>query len=836
MGSNSFIKNLSGKQKKPFNLAIAAVFFLVLALLVFRVVLVPGVTLFSTDDNVGAVALTKSWLPSGFFNGWNDNVMAGLPETLPISWRNLVLWSVSAQTFKSWMHALDLILASFFLFLFLRKKRLSVLASVFGGLVAFWLGSNLTLLYAGHIGKFGVLLWSSAALWLFENAVTRKSIGWSILCGGAMSLAFMEQPDLALFFAMALGPYFLLSLLITHWKSWKTIITLLLPLPVMLFLIAAPALLPMLKGVSEAKTVTEDDPQQKWEFATQWSWPPEESIDFIAPGYMGWRSGEPDGPYYGRMGRTAGWEVHKQGFQNFKLENQYIGAIPFVLAVFAFMMAWSGRKRRSSAVVYMFFWSAVVFVSLLLSFGKYFPLYKLIYPLPVINSIRNPNKFLQVFQFALGILAAYGFHYSLSGYQAVWKKELPGKRALLFVKIFIGLAGLMALFALASIISNESTVTKFAGQWGRLAGVIAQNRIVALWHATALMFVAVVAIWLGTVWVRKGKKNISAWAGIAVILVVALDAIVLARHYVKPFYMDSLEKSPLIEKLQKELGPNRVAFVMTGGPDDGLYRNWLTYAFPYYGLKTINVTQMPRMPRDYDNFFSKLNRMPFRLWQQFGVTHVIAPAQVWGETEHNPTLKGTLKLLYAFNVVGGARGEPKIISATKENPGSQCLLRFVPPSSRLALINAWQVASDDETLATIASQDFSPMLTALISEDTAVSLPESTGKPRMDLSSIAIQKEKPGYMSVQVFSKDPGILRFAENYNPNWKVRVNGNDADLLRVDYLFQGVFLNVGVYNVEFFHSPSKLPLMFQIAGWLICIGTILTLLVKRKAYEVL
>ena len=52
-------------------------------------------------------------------------------------------------------------------------------------------------------------------------------------------------------------------------------------------------------------------------------------------------------------------------------------------------------------------------VTLLLSFGKFFPLYGLFYQLPVVSSIRNPNKFLQIFQLALAVLTAFGV--SLAG-------------------------------------------------------------------------------------------------------------------------------------------------------------------------------------------------------------------------------------------------------------------------------------------------------------------------------------------------------------------------------------------------------------------------------------
>ncbi len=59
------------------------------------------------------------------------------------------------------------------------------------------------------------------------------------------------------------------------------------------------------------------------------------------------------------------------------------------------------------------FWGTVAVVTLLLAYGKYFPLYALFYKLPLVNNIRNPNKFLQVFQMALAILAAYGLDIAL---------------------------------------------------------------------------------------------------------------------------------------------------------------------------------------------------------------------------------------------------------------------------------------------------------------------------------------------------------------------------------------------------------------------------------------
>lgn len=107
---------------------------------------------------------------------------------------------------------------------------------------------------------------------------------------------------------------------------------------------------------------------------------------------------------------------------NFRLESIYLGAVPVVLALLAWAWALPGRKPTADhgprttdgglqtvKLHYdILFWGAVALVTLLLAYGKYFPLYGLFYKLPVIHDIRNPNKMLQVFQVAMGILAAYG--------------------------------------------------------------------------------------------------------------------------------------------------------------------------------------------------------------------------------------------------------------------------------------------------------------------------------------------------------------------------------------------------------------------------------------------
>ncbi|MBU1693087.1 MAG: hypothetical protein KKC51_03900 [Verrucomicrobia bacterium] len=390
-------------------LFLAVILFVLLA--VFRSVLAPGRFLFTSDDNIGDLAMRKSLLPGGFLGGWNDGALLGYSTVVSPGWTHMLLWLMPLRMFINWIHGLDLVLASLALAAFLRRRDLSWPACAVAALTAFWVGSNFTLTYAGHIMKFGILMWAAVYMWLLDRAVESGRPALAVLAGGALGAMFLEQADVALFFALVLGPYALVRLSQAAGASWRKWGGLLGPLLLSAGLIAFYPLWENYRAnVRGVASMERENPAEKWAYVTQWSWPPEESIDFIAPGYMGWRSGEPEGPYWGRMGRSEGWEKTRSGFQNFKLENQYLGAIPIMLALAALLGARAGSPRRMEVV----FWGAAALVTLLLSFGKHFPLYAVFYQLPVINNIRNPNKFLQVFQLAVAILAACGFDRVLS--------------------------------------------------------------------------------------------------------------------------------------------------------------------------------------------------------------------------------------------------------------------------------------------------------------------------------------------------------------------------------------------------------------------------------------
>ena len=148
-------------------------------------------------------------------------------------------------------------------------------------------------------------------------------------------------------------------------------------------------------------------------WATQWSLPSDELPKLLVPSYCGYDSWHASAPYWGRMGRSEGWEASKQGFRNFTQTNEYLGASVLLLALIGLTggclrLARKKRQKEGGRSDDVAFWSVLGLISLIMALGKYGFLYRLFYELPMMSSIRNPVKFMHLVSLAVSVLCAHG--------------------------------------------------------------------------------------------------------------------------------------------------------------------------------------------------------------------------------------------------------------------------------------------------------------------------------------------------------------------------------------------------------------------------------------------
>ncbi|MFH0907580.1 MAG: hypothetical protein V1929_02305 [bacterium] len=803
------------------------ILFVLFAVIVFRDVLSPGRILFTTDDNIGALAGRKFPMPHSFFGYWDDGLLIGQANILNLNWTNLLLWLLPLNFFNNWIHGIDLVVASFAFCLFLRLRRLHPVACVLGALVAFWLGSTFFLVYAGHIGKFGAVMFAALYLWLSEAAVLRKSLPYAVLAGGAMGGMILEQADSGFFFAMALGCYTLYS--IHREYGWNVVLMVkLLAAIVLVFSVVSYRPLTTAMGIYslEKKEANLQNAQENWDYCTQWGWPPEETIDFVAPGYTGWRSGEPEGPYWGRMGRSAQWETTKQGFQNFKLETFYLGAIPIVLAFWAMVLVagrWNllAEQRRDILA-----WTAVALVTYLLALGKFCPLYALFYKLPGMASIRNPVKFMQVTQLALATLAAFGLD--------AWIRYLPdlaaddrGKqiaRRFVFTVLAIGI--LFALWSSGMSSSTDKVASRFAAMgWGNAARTIADTMIAAVQHASIMTLFAGAMLALGVfVPLVRTKANLvlAAWilTGAA-----AADQLVVSPRYVNTVTAEGfIRENAAVKFLRNELQGQRPYLVS----QTDFYNLWLTYTFPYFHIPSLNVTQM-RMTDDYKRFLGAMNDQPFKLWQASAASFIMGPGGALSQLQNDPRGKDQYDIAFAFNAYPAFGGGVDVTPGTPSSPGQHGILKFRGLAARYQFVAGWEVVDDEEALRRLPSEEFKLFSKVLVSTDTGIGLPASDSEG--PVGSVQIEQYRSGRVQLKTSCERLAILRVADKYAPQWNAYIDGDKTRVLRCDYIYQGVSVPPGLHTVVLAYEPGNTSLWVQAAGMLACVAALVSVAPWRR-----
>ncbi len=783
----------------------------------------------TSDDNLGHLELNKRIFEASVFHPWTGEVLWGMPLMSMIRLDWVLLKVLPAPVFMNIYHGLCLTLSAWLLALYLRNKGLHPMACLFGAGVAFWVGTNLTLVYAGHAGKYGAMVLLSLAIYALGRWGQTGRRAWSVLAGSAAGSMFLEQPDFAMFCMLLLAPVGIYEGVqvvgrggVGAWvkQSWCAV------LAAGLLMVGAAL---SAKGSGVTDLTDAQTPEERWAYVTQWSQPPGESLDFIAPGWSGWRSGEESGPYWGIMGRSDGWEETRQGFMNFKLENVYVGAVPLLFALMGLAAGFQRRKQGQAAAL-VWLWASLCVVALLLAFGKFFPLYRPLSLLPGFSSIRNPNKFIHFFQIAWGVMAAFGLDAALSMEASKLRKWQWGA---------VAVAGLFFLAGLALWADLTDGAARLAALgWGELGRAIQWNKAFSVTYAGGAFLVGGGILWLFSRAatrpqgqpVRPSRKwggwTAGLLAGGLPLLLVAFDAaVILAPRYVQTMPPGYVAENDLMRYLKQELGPNRTALAT----QDGFYNHWLMYLFPYHGISSVNVAQLPRPPADYVAFWNAV-KDPVRRWELAAVSHVLAHGPVAGQLMANPDWGPKLEVAWSYRPYDDGRGGVGTLRVPASLQAPEVVLRLKETPPRVAAVSSWRVAEDKEALQTLASPEFRPGATLLLAPGDPVPSPPA-GESAL-ASDIEITRLIPGRYEFTVRTLGPVAIRVAEKYDSNWKATVNGKRVSVRRADFMFQSVLLEAAQqHDVVMWYAPSRVSTRLQGAGLLAGMGAGLWLVLPHR-----
>jgi len=515
-----------------------------------------------------------------------------------------------------------------------------------------------------------------------------------------------------------------------------------------------------------------------YEYATNWSFSPQEMITFLVPNFFGFGKLE----YRGPLTNNRPVMLHTYwGQMPFTDAANYMGIAVLIFALFG---AWQLRRDA-------FGLSLVIagVVGLLLSFGKNFPLLfdLFFYHVPFFNKFRAPSMALVLLQFAVPILAAHGLAVVL---RSRGQKDPAVEKFFRWAFVGLGIWLLVGVVVWAFFEQSylEAVAQSATGkQYPPAIHAFIWQEMVSDWFVTALLGVVTLAVaW----WYVRGHWSLDT-VGVLLVGLLLWDLWRVAGRPMEVEYRKPEEtvfrRTDVIEFVQQQRGLFRVADFLSAVPNASAY--WFLENIHGYHAAKLRVYQDLLDVAGKGNGSVVVN--PF-LWDLLNVRFVLTP---------EPLGVGQLRLVFQSQ---------QQRAYVYENP-------TVLP--RAFFVDSVVVAPPMEILRHLERGDFDPRRVAFLEEP----LPEPI-EPVGEGASAQVLVHKNEYIKLQVTATGRNFLFLSEIfYPPAWHATVDGQPVPIYKTNYAFRGIVVPPGTHTVEFrYHSAA-----FE-RGWKLSLGLNLGVLV--------
>ena len=704
-----------------------------------------------------------------------DPKMGGFPQSegiRPQYFPAYVLYFFTTfQRYIGWRYILTMFAAGLGMYAYLRQIHVGGRAALWGGVAFMSAPTFLAFPLAGHYAKMGVIALFPWIIWALEKALAQgRLIYWAVL-GALIGACIYSHPPMTYFALLGLGVYFLFKLYQMRRERAalvRRVVHFIGAVVLGLALGAEGAFPVMLYTRSESKRATGDEvggktAEEQLAYAQSWSLHPEEVASLVVPEFGGYDDVLVEGGsrYWGRNA--------------FKINSEYFGALAVLLAL---LMVLEWRRRPQVALLAGVFVLALAYV-----LGEHTPVHWLAFHLlPGADVQRAIGMGSFVFAFAGCALAGLGLQRVLDA-DADERALLRGRLA------YVG--GILAALALVVALFPKGA----SDAWVRVLyeDIVPQKRAVLAgsydWIARGGWCV-VVAVGVGV-----ALLYLRLWGQLsATVLVAGLCAVTLFdtwrvdRTYLSyrdPGRYTDIRRENLraVQFLQSDESLFRVlplpSFRVLEEPGYHLHGVW-----SITGFHDLTVGRYDRMLKEFEP-----------LVQQF--LRAGAPSA------------GFQSLLNLLN--GKYLAVPKPLELNMaayplrfegarfrlyENPQALPWFYLVPEAEVLD--------SGEAVLARLLSGRGDPQRVALLENAPAVRL-DGAGDRAGDRVERLAYDPKDGLIRLRTHSAGARVLVVSENYQSNWSVWVDEQEAEMLRVNYVWKGVALSAGEHEVEWrYFSP--------------------------------
>lgn len=708
---------------------------------------------------------------------WNPNIFSGMQWVFGKVNRR-PWWSKSihdllldlGELLHSWQFVY-FVLGGFFFYVFLRLLKLPWFAAVLGAIIFVLLPHHLGLINAGHNTKIRAIMTAPVVASSFLYFVNREGFMSCLLMVISLTLHVQTRHYQIVYYTgfllLFIGiPYLTEYVKQKDFKKLAMKVGLLMSAIVITAVITLPSNILVKQylpysirgGGGEAKVggLSRD-------YATQWSFPPEEIVTFIIPNYFGGSSqykysGDAVPQFKGRS-IPGYW-----GSMPFTSTTQYVGIITFIFAVLGCIGFWEKRMIKSLVCLGI--------LTLLISFGRHFSIiFDLFFEyLPFFDKFRVPVMILYLLHLILPVFAAFGLEKLLSLKKEDWKNTIPvlGGTVAVFVLLSLGIV----LFGSGLALARPEEIQHYDREMLALLKTARLDLLtIDAWRL--LIFTAITA---GLIWAYF-KKIVSVrvlMLGLAVLVII--DMYTIDQRYLKEFgpkrqVAEIIKKTQLDNYILDDKDLFRVFPVNSNLFGDNRWSYFHESIGGYNPAKMYNYQQMieknlyiaiePGIPINW-NIVRMLNVKYLVSAQEISSDHIVAVG-------HDPNTKWILYKMKNFL--------PRAWLVYRN--------RVIPEKS------VQQQALNRE--------DFDPVTEAIVKKNLLFNVREKIAPAPNDR--VDIIHHAPNSIIINVDSASEALLVLSEIYVPIWwKAYVDDNEVEIHEVNTLLRGVLVPEGKHIVKF------------------------------------
>lgn len=490
----------------------------------------------------------------------------------------------------------------------------------------------------------------------------------------------------------------------------------------------------------------------------------------------------------------------------------YVGVLPLIFAIIAIIYL---KKDKS-----IIFWSLMITFVLLFSV-KYSPLAWIFHQLPIWNMLRGPARFIVLGNFAIAVLAGYGFNWILEN-----KENFKEFKIIFWIKrIFLGFFLIIAAINILGLFKKifigwaiayfdkyyySKTIGLPIEYYHRsIENLISNNFYTfSFLNKEFLISLFLIAItFLVLTFIKKFNKISLFFLFLFIGFIWAATSPMVSSGLTRDFF----KETPIIEFLKKQKKPFRIFSLLpnlstyqlvalsNSGATEGDQNEFLKIMLPpnlnmVYGFDSIDGYEVS-MPRRTSRILSEL------LSERSSIGNKITEARLKPEEKIKifETHANLLRMMNVRYIISGYPLEEKIFKKVFETKvtrfnipiyiyeNKNILPRFYFAKS-VKFIESGELKALNQILA--SDINFNDLTFIECSNDCNGN---SKGK-------IISYEHENGYLKLNVESQTAGWLVFSESYDHSWQARINGVFVPIYRANYVYQTIEVPVGKNIIEF------------------------------------